>query len=251
VPELPHVATPSPHPAPVTVVGIVGSGWADACLQRSRRWFWLKATGITALLWLFFVGYFHLLRHPAEPPLVMPLTVLDHAIGFQAWAVVPYVSLWLYVGIAPGLLARLAELLAYALWASAMCVVGLACYYFWPSAVPDDLRTVGADGQPLIGLLRGIDAAGNACPSLHVAGALFSALWIGQLLREVRAPAIPRALNAIWALAIVYSTLATKQHVAIDVLAGAALALLFAAPSIALRRRRIDRRATARPTGPR
>jgi membrane-associated phospholipid phosphatase len=61
-----------------------------------------------------------------------------------------------------------------------------------------------------------------------VATATFSAIWIDHVLRCVRAPTALRAANALWCFAIVYSTLATKQHVLIDVLAGFTLALPFA-----------------------
>jgi membrane-associated phospholipid phosphatase len=192
----------------------------------------LKTAGITAFLWLFFVAYFHLLRHPARPVIEMPLTALDRAIGVQPAMLGAYVSLWLYVGIAPGLLLRLRELLAYGLWAAAMCLAGLLCFYFVPTAVPRLELAIDVAQHPGFALLQGVDAAGNACPSLHVAGAMFSAIWIDRLLRDMGAPALARALNAAWLALIVYSTLAVKQHVVYDVVGGAALALLFAGPSM-------------------
>ncbi len=71
--------------------------------------------------------------------------------------------------------------------------------------------------------MKSVDAAGNACPSLHVAFAIFTALWLARLLREVMAPLAVRLFNAGWCAAIIYSTLATKQHVAVDVFAGTTL----------------------------
>jgi membrane-associated phospholipid phosphatase len=77
-------------------------------------------------------------------------------------------------------------------------------------------------------LLQGVDAAGNACPSLHVATAMFSAVCLDALLRRLSVPMALRWLNAGWFLAIAYSTLAVKQHVVVDVLAGSLLGLAFA-----------------------
>ena len=77
-------------------------------------------------------------------------------------------------------------------------------------------------------MLQGVDAAGNACPSLHVATALFTALWLQRLLLALAVPRWLRVANALWLLLIVYSTLAIKQHVVLDALAGAALGALFA-----------------------
>jgi len=187
----------------------------------------LKGLGITAFLWLFFVAYFHLLRHPARTVFEMPLTALDRAIDVQPAMLGAYVSLWLYVGIAPGLLLSVRELVTYGLWAAAMCLTGLLCFYLVPTAVPRLDLAIDLAQHPGFALLQGVDAAGNACPSLHVAGALFSAIWIHRLLRDMGAPAITRTINALWLVLIVYSTLAVKQHVVLDVIGGVALALLF------------------------
>jgi hypothetical protein len=51
-----------------------------------------------------------------------------------------------------------------------------------------------------------------------VATAVFSAFWIDLLLRDMRAPRAWRWVSLVWVLLIVWSTLATKQHVALDAL---------------------------------
>ena len=197
-----------------------------------RHFLWLKALGITLFCWIFFVAYFHLLRHPQAPPLQMPLTALDHAIGFAPWAFAPYVSLWFYVGIPVVLQANLRHAIVYGGWAAALCLAGLACFYFLPTTIPQLTRTTDMAVHLGFSVLQGVDAAGNACPSLHVATGLFSALWIERLLRDVHAPAWPRAVNGAWFLLIAYSTLAIKQHVMLDVVAGALLGAVFGAASL-------------------
>ncbi len=204
--------------------------WPADLRQRAARLFLLKLVGVTAFTWLFFIGYFHLLRFPAYPVVEMPLTALDRWVPFQPAALVAYLSLWVYVGIAPGLQRSLHELLVYGLWAAALCLSGLAIFYFWPTRVPALPRDDG--GFPGFAVLRGVDAAGNACPSMHVAIAVFSAIWVDHLLRTVHAPALLRGANAVWCAAIVWSTLALRQHVALDALAGAALGIGFALPSL-------------------
>ena len=183
-------------------------------------------------MWIFFAAYFYLLKNPSKPPLLMPLTALDRALDFQPSALLAYASLWLYVSIAPGLLQSRRELLLFGLWVGSLCAVGLACFYLWPTAVPALLAPVDLSLHPAFALLQGVDAAGNACPSLHVATAVFAAFWIDHLLRATRAPWGLRAVNTVWVLLIVHSTLATKQHVVLDVLAGAALGLVFAWASL-------------------
>ena len=197
---------------------------------RVRATFWLKTIGTMAFMWLFFAGYFHVLRHPAQAATQMPLTAVDHWIGFQAWGLWPYVSLWAYVALPPALLPNARELIRYGWWIGGLCAAGLACFYLWPTAVPQ--QVIDAPSHAGFELLRGVDATGNACPSLHVAAATFSALWLERLLRELALPAAFRVANAMWFALIVWSTLAIKQHVWWDVVAGLLLALAIAMPSL-------------------
>jgi hypothetical protein len=224
--ELP-AATPSASHAPR--VRAAAGAWMHLGVRLRAR-FWLKAIGITTFMSLFFVGYFHLLRYPAQPPFEMPLTAIDHWVDFQAWALWPYISLWTYVALPPALMPNARELIRYGWWVGGLCVAGLACFYLWPTAVPQP--TLGAATDTGFDLLRGVDAAGNACPSLHVASATFSALWLDRLLRELTLPRWLRAANVLWFVLIVWSTLAVKQHVWWDVVAGLVLALTFAAASL-------------------
>jgi membrane-associated phospholipid phosphatase len=127
------------------------------------------------------------------------------------------------------------------LWIGSLCLVGLACFYLAPTAVPPLVLGLDLTRYPSFALLQGVDAAGNACPSLHAAAAMFSAIWADRLLRDVTAPNSLRLLNGGWFLLIVHSTLATKQHVVLDVLAGVLLGLVFALASLRWRPR--ERRA--------
>ena len=204
--------------------------WPSELAHRARWHLPLKLAGVTAFTWLFFLAYFQLLRHPAYPVTVMPLTALDRLIPFQPVALGAYLSLWIYVGIAPGLMLSLRALIGYGAWTAAMCLAGLTCFYFWPTEVP--ALAFDVFGFPGFSMLQGVDAAGNACPSMHVAAAMFSAIWIDHVLREARVPIAPRLINALWFAAIAYSTLAVRQHVALDALAGMLLGVAFAWPSL-------------------
>jgi membrane-associated phospholipid phosphatase len=200
--------------------------WADDLLHRIWTMLLLKTLGICAFMWLFFLGYFELLRNPAHPVVTMPLTPVDIWLPFQPGWLPVYLSLWFYVGIAPGIMLGLRELLIYGAWAAAMCLVGLGLFYLWPTAVPP--LAVDVSGLAGFAMLQGVDAPGNACPSMHVAASMFSALWIDRLLRVVGAPPVLRGANWAWLVAISYSTMAVRQHVFLDVVAGAALGALFA-----------------------
>jgi membrane-associated phospholipid phosphatase len=204
--------------------------WHLRVAARIRAHWWLKGIGTTVFMTAFFVGYFHLLNNPLFPVTIMPLTGLDRLVGFQPGALVFYLSLWFYVSLPPALLETRRELVAYGLAIGGLCLLGMACFLVWPTAIPAvDIDSAGYSG---FSLLKGMDAAGNACPSLHVATAVFSGMWLDRQIRELDSHAAARVLNAIWCTGIVYSTLATKQHVALDVAGGLALGLVVGALSL-------------------
>ena len=218
-------------PMPSAAVATSALRWVHL-VERVRACFWLKAFGTPTFMLLFFVGYFHLLRHPTQPAFEMPLTAIDHWIGFQPWALWPYVSLWVYVALPPALLPNARELIRFGWWIGGLCLAGLACFYLWPTAVPRPVVNI----PPHAGfeLLHGVDAAGNACPSLHVAAAIFSALWLDRLLRNLAMSRWLRVASVSWFVLIVWSTLAVKQHVWWDIVAGLLLGLAVALPSLHL-----------------
>ncbi len=194
---------------------------------------YLKCIGTILFIGLFFGAYFYLLKEPSFPTTVMPITWLDLLIGFQPLALPLYISLWIYVSLPPALLATRRELYGYAMALAMTCLAGLIVFYFWPTAVP--ASTIEWARYPGVDFLKNIDAAGNACPSLHVATAVFSGIWLHHLLRRYDTPWWILAVNWLWCIGIVYSTLATRQHVAVDVLAGLVLGVLAAAVSLRYR----------------
>lgn len=204
--------------------------WRTELCWRMRHLFALKFVGVSVFTWLFFLGYFHTLRFPVHEMTVMPLTLIDRLVPFQPEWLVAYFSLWVYVGVAPGLERSFRELVVYGVWVAAMCLAGLGFFYLWPTQIPASMAVESS--FPGFALMRGVDAAGNACPSMHVAVAMFTAIRIGAVLRRIGAPAWARLINLLWLAAISYSTLAVKQHVALDMAAGALLGLAFALPSL-------------------
>lgn len=202
------------------------SFWFKRFVRTVKQCFWFKCFGTMAFTAVFFLAYVHLLKHPYAPVSIMPVTVLDDLIGFQPMALLPYVSLWVYVSIPPVFMVRIREIIIYGGWAAVLCLIGLAIFFFAPTAVP--AANIDWARYPGVDFLKGVDAAGNACPSLHVATAVFSAIWLHRILKVFGTARSGLALNWFWCLAIIYSTMATKQHVAIDVFAGTALGTVIA-----------------------
>lgn len=202
----------------------VSISWHRQIASTIFRHALLKAFGTTLFIALFFSAYFYLLKNPAYPLTVMPTLWLDHLVGFVPQAVFVYVSLWLYVSLPPALLSTKRELYAYGASIAATCIAALLIFYFWPTSVP--ASGIDWSKYPDVDFLKNMDASGNACPSLHVVTAVFSGVWLHRLLRGFGSPLWLLTLNWAWCIAIVYSTLATRQHVAVDVLAGLALGIL-------------------------
>jgi membrane-associated phospholipid phosphatase len=167
------------------------------------------------------VVYFWLLRNPQAPVSIMPLTALDRLIPFQPLTLGLYLSLWFYVSFAPALMVRVDELLSYGLSALGLSIVGLGLFLLWPTAVPPP--EINWTEYPSFQFLKTVDTAGNACPSLHVAFAVFTFLGFRRLATAMQAGPGWQALNTLWCAGICYSTVAIRQHVVLDVIAGAGL----------------------------
>jgi membrane-associated phospholipid phosphatase len=197
------------------------TAWLSAAGARLRQDWRIKFVGTTAGMMLFFPIYFRLLGHPLRAVTLMPVTDIDRLLGIHAWTLPLYLSLWVYVGLTPGLVGGRRELVGMALAWVALSAVGLGIFFLWPTAVPP--LGVEWSQYPSLAFLKATDAAGNACPSLHVGFAVFSAASIGRSLWQLRAGPIARGLNWLWCLGIGYSTITTGQHVLVDVIAGAAL----------------------------
>lgn len=197
--------------------------WYIALGQRIATLWVVKMIGTTAGISGFFFLYFWVMHNPPSAPTVMPLTALDHWVGVSEDAMLLYGSLWFYISLAPAFAKNRTELWASARGAAVMAGIGLAVFWVFPTVVPD--FAVDWSQYPALQFLKAADAGGNAFPSLHVAFAVFTAFSLARDLRSVGAPAWARWVNGLWALGIVYSTLATRQHVLLDAIGGTLLAV--------------------------
>src|SRR5690606_1173942 len=147
--------------------------------RRAMTDTWLKGLGTSGIMTAFFVGYFAVLRHPIFPVTTVPATWIDGLVGFQPWTLAAYFSLWFYVSLPAMMLTDRRQLIGYGVGCVALGGAGLAIFLRWPTtfAPPDIVWS----RHPWIEFLKTTDSAGNACPSLHVAFAVFAALWFVRL----------------------------------------------------------------------
>jgi len=201
------------------------SPWYRQIAARMLTLWPLKAMGTAAFMMLFFWGYFAVLRNPLHPVTVMPLTWLDTAIPVTSLAFPVYASLWVYVSLPVAFMKEIRAMLLFGAWIAAMCLLCLGIFWLLPTGVPP----AGIDWSlyPEMAIIKDVDTGGNACPSLHVASAVFAAVWLGRIFAGVGAPALLHGCNWLHCLAILWSTIATRQHVVLDVLAGVVVGLIF------------------------
>jgi membrane-associated phospholipid phosphatase len=189
----------------------------DAGSRIANRWV-IKMAGTAAIMTAFFFVYFYLLNHSRFPVTTVPRIFVDRMIAFRPGALPLYISLWVYVPLAPALFRFPGEMRAYTAAVFALSAIGFGIFILWPTTIPKpdfDPALV-----PSLSFLKAVDASGNAFPSLHVAFSVFTVLLFDRLLREMRSGLLLRALNVLWCIGIVYSTIAIRQHVALDALAG-------------------------------
>lgn len=185
---------------------------------------------------LFFSAYLYLLKNPYFSVTYMPLTSIDEWIGFQPQYLYFYLSLWVYVSLAPALMKTRNELFHYGLYIGIVCLIGIAIYIVFPTTIPQ--IAIEWSRYPDFQTLKSVDTAGNAFPSLHVATAFFTVFWLDYHLQQMNAHPSIRWFNGIWCLGIVYSTMAIKQHVFFDVAGGLMLGGVLAIATLRYHRRR-------------
>jgi membrane-associated phospholipid phosphatase len=132
-----------------------------------------------------------------------------------------YGSLYVFIGILPLMVVRQRELFRRAMQAYlTVMLVAYAGFLAYPTAAPrPDVVPGEGFGAWSLRLAYDIDPPYGCFPSLHVAYAFVSAL------ATYRVHAGVGTVAALWAALIGVSTLFTKQHYLVDVIAGTAAAL--------------------------
>ena len=188
---------------------------SDADVRR------LKLQLYLALSAAFCVCYFSLQRFPLFSTRTLSLTSLDRAIGFHPEGIYVYQSVYVLVPLFPFLSRTRGQLTQYTrgfLW---LCGISFLIFALVPIVCPrpDDETSVA-----MFQLMTSYDGKINTIPSLHVGLSVYSVLFGARLARDAPRLRPMVWIGAVWAAAIAYSALATKQHYAVDVPPGAALA---------------------------
>jgi len=171
---------------------------------------------------MFCVPYFLIGHRPLMSVHTLPLSWLDRAIGFhpQEWVWI-YQSVYLPINVIPWLSERREHLRRYVIGFAVLSLISFTIFILYPIRGPKPQVT---NPTGMHWLLLQYDAPLNSLPSLH-AGLLIYTLAYGKRIMGDSIPAGLTSLCILWAGLILYGTLATKEHYAIDIVTGAVLAL--------------------------
>ena len=152
--------------------------------------------------------------------LAMPALAIDRALPVEPAWMLAYGSIWLFAFL-PVSIVRGAELTRRALHAF-IAVVGVAyaCFLLYPTVLPRPASVGEGFFAWTLALNYAADPPLNCFPSLHVAWGFVAAFACHRVHRGVGLAAFA------WAGLIAISTLYTKQHYVVDVLAGIAIAAI-------------------------
>ncbi|MDA8018782.1 MAG: phosphatase PAP2 family protein [Thermoanaerobaculia bacterium] len=174
----------------------------------------------------FSIGYFTLQQVTFFTPVTFSLTALDRAIGFAPSWIYAYQSLYILIPVPPLLTTRRSQLDVYTRGFVCLALAGFAIFAVYPVISP---RPDGMTGVVAFDLLTRYEGKLNAFPSLHAGLAAYTlcyAYWALQHEMSARLRSALVVLGLLWGGVILYSTLATKQHYAVDLPAGVLLGWL-------------------------
>lgn len=171
-----------------------------------------------AIIIAFWILYFSIQRYPFFTITILEPSIIDQLIPFNQNYVYLYESFWFLMPIAPWLMDSKKDLLSYCSTISLMSLIAFFIFIIWPTAC---IRPTNVEIEiEMYRTLTSIDRELNACPSLHAAFTVFSALCCWNIFNKLRFHWLCICIVLIWTISILYSTLATQQHLAIDLVAG-------------------------------
>ncbi len=185
-------------------------------IPQKKKWLIVAAGYIVFCLLYTLTGNFHL-----TTPTQLAPSVIDEKTPFLAWTVWIYNSQFFFLAFNIYLM-REPRNLSRTLYAMASVSLFSFCIFaIYPTSLPRDFATGDGLTATAFQSLYAIDSSANCFPSLHVALAWIAAIAV---LNERKSFGF---VVCFWAMLITLSTMTTKQHYFIDVIAGLVLAALF------------------------
>ena len=176
--------------------------------------------GILVDIWI--LAPYAILQHVAIFPVQwMPQLAIDRAIPVYFPSIWVYYSFYLLLGLV-GLIVEKKLFIQYLYTMGWVTAVSHAVFLFMPNGVMRtdiDFHTAPVFYQ----MLASLDQPRNAMPSLHASLAVVAAIAV-QFSQVF--PQWSKVLVWLWVLAIFWSTIALRQHVSLDLVAGSIVAAI-------------------------
>jgi membrane-associated phospholipid phosphatase len=163
-------------------------------------------------------------QFPIFTPRLLPMSWVDVAVPFMPDTVWIYVSEWIFFWVAYVICRDMENVNKYLYAFFALQLSSVMIFWVWPTTYPRDQfplpEDLNAATYYVFSNLRSADAPTNCCPSLHVSSDyLTTFLFLNEQKRKF-------PFFFIWGTLIGLSTLTTKQHYIIDVIAGFLMAII-------------------------
>ncbi len=187
--------------------------------QKNKIWVGTIWTIVASILYLVSNHY------PFFPPRQLPMTWIDERVPFIPETIFLYLSEYpLFFSVY--LLARdMKNLNKYLYSFLFIQIFSVVIFMLWPTTYPRDLFPLTPDldrfSMYFFSALRSADSPNSCLPSLHVSSCYLSAFVFLDEQRK-KFPVF-----FLWASAVGVSTLTTKQHYIVDVVAGFVMAVFF------------------------
>ncbi len=170
------------------------------------------------LLTLIVPGYHVIVALNRGRTMYMPELPLDRAITVEPVWMLAYASIWIFAFL-PVFVVRQPALTRRAMFAAlTVIVIAYVGFLVYPTVLPRADKVGEGFFEKSLEVIYSLDPPYNCFPSLHVAWAFVAALTCYRVHRGVGIVAL------VWAAIIGVSTLYTKQHYVLDVIAGIAIA---------------------------
>jgi membrane-associated phospholipid phosphatase len=182
---------------------------------------------VTLLAW-FMLGYMVFYIFPnfyaSWRPVQLPLTVVDRRVPLVPWSFLIYTSDYLLISLTILMINSKVSFFSFSrMMFSALVLCGL-CFLFFPTTYPRPIYPTVEQTwiQLVMDFVDVADSPNNCFPSMHVALTSIAA-WN---LRNKPTPIF--VLFLIWTLAVIVSTLTTKQHYFVDIIGGLTVVVMTA-----------------------
>ncbi|MFD2160634.1 phosphatase PAP2 family protein [Rubritalea tangerina] len=176
-------------------------------------------SGVILVIWIM-APYLLLQQFAIRDVYWLEPTVWDRSIPINFYGLWFYFTYYILLGVV-GLSVRKPVYMRFLLTVGWTVLVAHMVFLFFPNGVSRE--EIPGEGAPFFyEVILAYDAPRNAFPSLHAALAVIAGLAVNRCCRY---HPVARVLVWCWVLGIFWSTIALRQHVLVDLLGGAAVAV--------------------------